>query len=70
MLEDKEDKVRETAVKALALVVALCEDADKYNHCVELALGLLEDSCTDVINSVVLILFPVLARWSLDLGIA
>ncbi|XP_074035176.1 RAB11-binding protein RELCH homolog isoform X3 [Leptinotarsa decemlineata] len=69
MLEDKEDAVRETVIKALALLVALCDDKDKYCQCEQLALSTLNDSSNSVVNTSTQILFPVLGKWALEEGL-
>lgn len=69
MLEDKEDPVREQIVKALALLFSTCDDKDKYNQCEQIALNTLNDSSNSIINLSTQILFPVLARWALKIGI-
>lgn len=68
MLEDREDAVRNVVVYALALVVVLCIDKDKYSQCEELAFSVLKDSSHTVVTSDTQILFPVLAKWALELG--
>lgn len=68
MLEDKEDVVREQVVKALALLFSMCEDGDKYSQCEQIALNTLNDSSNDVVNLSTQILYPVLAKWALQIG--
>ncbi|XP_022908904.2 RAB11-binding protein RELCH homolog [Onthophagus taurus] len=67
MLDDREDAVRSVVVRALSLVVALCDDKDKYVQCEDLALTILKDPSKIVVESCVEILFPVLARWALNI---
>ncbi|KAI4469951.1 rab11-binding protein relch [Holotrichia oblita] len=67
MLEDREETVRNMVVHALALVVVLCVDKDKYNQCEELAFSILKDSSPIVATSDTQVLFPVLAKWALEL---
>lgn len=69
MLEDREETVRNVVVHALALVVVLCVDKDKYNQCEELAFSILKDSSPIVATSDTQVLFPVLAKWALELGL-
>lgn len=69
MLEDREEAVRNVVVHALALVVVLCIDKDKYNQCEELAFTILKDASPAVVDSDTQVLFPVLAKWALELGL-
>lgn len=68
MLEDKEEAVRETVVKALSILASLCNDRDKYYQIEQLAFGTLNDSSKSVVNLNIQILFPVLGRWALSQG--
>lgn len=68
LLEDREAVVREMAVKALALVIAYCDDTDKYNQCEELTMATLNDTSVKVVYCSTSILIPVLAEWSLEIG--
>lgn len=68
LLEDRDPLVKEMAVKALALVIAYCDDTDKYPQCEELALCILGDSSNNVVNCNIRILLPVLAEWALNTG--
>lgn len=68
LLSDREEIVRETTIKALTLLMAMCTDSDKYFQCEELALTTLNDTCSNVISLSIEILFPVLGRWSLTSG--
>lgn len=70
MLDDREEIVRETVIRALSLVIALCdEESDKYSQCEELALNnLVNDSSPSVVSLSTQILFPVLGRWALNNG--
>lgn len=66
LLEDRDPIVREKAVKALALVVAYCDDVDKYTQCEDLAFSIMNDSNINVVNCTIHILLPVLAEWALN----
>lgn len=68
LLEDREAVVREMAVKALALVIAYCDDVDKYSQCEDLAMSTLNDSSLKVVYCSTSILIPVLAEWALETG--
>lgn len=68
MLEDKDDVVRETVIKGLALLSSLCDDSDKYHQCEQLALNSLNDSSNSVVNLSSQILFPVLGKWAMKKG--
>lgn len=68
LIEDREAIVREMAVKALTLVVAYCDDIDKYNQCEELTMSTLNDSSVKVVYCSTSILIPVLAEWALEIG--
>ncbi|KAJ8973751.1 hypothetical protein NQ317_018338 [Molorchus minor] len=68
MLEDKEEAVRETVIKALSLLASLCNDPDKYSQCETLAMNTLNDCSNAVINLSIQILFPVLGKWALNNG--
>lgn len=68
MLDDKEESVREEVIKVLALLVGFCEDVDKYNQCEELAFNTLKDSSEKVAKMAVELLFPIVAKWSFDIG--
>lgn len=68
MLDDREEIIREAVIRALSLVVTLCDDIDKYYQCEELAFVALNDSSVRVINICTEILFPTLAKWALDIG--
>ncbi|KAK5642547.1 hypothetical protein RI129_008714 [Pyrocoelia pectoralis] len=67
MLEDRDEIIREMVVRALAMLVAFCDDSDKYWQCEELAIRTLEDSSDIVVNVSAQVLFPVLAQWALTL---
>lgn len=69
MLEDKDDIVRETVIKALSLLSCICEDPDKYYQCEQLALNSLNDSSNSVVNLSSQILFPALGKWATKKGI-
>ncbi|KAJ8919648.1 hypothetical protein NQ315_006175 [Exocentrus adspersus] len=68
MLEDKEETVRETVVRALSILAALCNDRDKYYQIEQLAFNTLNDSSKGVVNLNIQILFPVLGKWTLNEG--
>ncbi|XP_049808480.1 RAB11-binding protein RELCH homolog [Schistocerca nitens] len=68
LLEDKEETVRESVVRSLALIILLMDDKDKYFQCEELSMTALDDPAASVVASTTNILFPVLAQWSLDIG--
>ncbi|XP_017781128.1 PREDICTED: lisH domain and HEAT repeat-containing protein KIAA1468 homolog isoform X1 [Nicrophorus vespilloides] len=68
MMDDREEIVRKEVVCVLALVVAFCDDLDKYSQCEDLAFATLKDTSCNVIDSSIKILFPVLAKWALDIG--
>lgn len=68
MLDDKEEGVKEAVVRALALVVTFCDDVDKYSQCEELALLTLNETSVKVVSIGILVLFPALAKWALDIG--
>lgn len=68
MLEDKDDVVRETVIKGLALLTCLCDDSDKYYQCEQLAINSLNDSSNSVVNLSSQILFPVLGKWAMKKG--
>ncbi|CAH0546958.1 unnamed protein product [Brassicogethes aeneus] len=68
MLEDKEEAVRETVLKALSLLFSICEDTDKYSQCEQLALGTLNDSSSIIVNLSTQLLFPVLGKWAFKEG--
>ncbi|KAJ8942002.1 hypothetical protein NQ314_010231 [Rhamnusium bicolor] len=68
MLEDKEKTVRETVVRALAILTSLCKDSDKYYQCEQLAMNTLNDSSNSVVNLSIQILFPVIGQWALNEG--
>ncbi|KAF5306430.1 hypothetical protein FQR65_LT07342 [Abscondita terminalis] len=67
MLEDREESVREVVVRAMAFIVAFCDDADKYWQCEELAIRTLQDTSDAVVSISAKVLFPVLAQWALSL---
>lgn len=69
MMEDREEKVREMVVRALAFIVGYCDDLDKYWQCEELAIRTLNDTSDCVVNISMYVLFPVLAQWALTTGI-
>lgn len=66
MLEDKDDSVRQTVIKALSLLGCLCEDLDKYYQCEQLAISTLNDSSSTVFNFSSQVLFPVLGKWAIS----
>ncbi|XP_025831979.1 lisH domain and HEAT repeat-containing protein KIAA1468 homolog [Agrilus planipennis] len=68
MLEDREDGVREVALQTLALVIAHCNDPDKYYQCEQLTLATLNDANVIIFNKSIQYLFPSLAQWATDLG--
>ncbi|XP_069701255.1 RAB11-binding protein RELCH homolog [Periplaneta americana] len=68
LLEDKDDTVRETVIRSLALIVTFMDDEDKYFQCEELALATLEDMSASVVACATRVLIPVLAKWAFDLG--
>nr|XP_018901818.1 PREDICTED: lisH domain and HEAT repeat-containing protein KIAA1468 homolog [Bemisia tabaci] len=67
--EDKEELVRASVVRSLALVVSVLRDMDKYLQCEQLAFLALKDLSQDVIDGATTILLPVLAKWALDTSI-
>ncbi|XP_049819532.1 RAB11-binding protein RELCH homolog isoform X2 [Aethina tumida] len=69
MLDDKEEAVRETVIKALSLLFSLCEDSDKYTQCEQLALSTLNDPSSIIVNLSTQILFPVLGKWAFREGL-
>lgn len=68
LLEDREEVVREAVIRALSLVMVLCEDSDKYLQCEEITLNILNDSSTNIVNLARQILIPVLGKWALSIG--
>lgn len=68
MLEDKDDVVRESVIKALALLSSFCDYSDKYGPGEQLAIKSLNDSSNGVINLTSQILFPVLGKWAMEKG--
>lgn len=68
MLEDREEVLREKVIKALALVFVMCTDNDKYSQCEELAFTTLNDDSYKVVDISVHVLFPVVAKWALEIG--
>ncbi|KAF5303993.1 hypothetical protein FQA39_LY01778 [Lamprigera yunnana] len=67
MLEDREETVREIVIRALAFIVAFCDDVDKYWQCEELAIRTLQDTSDAAVNISIQVLFPVLAQWAVTL---
>lgn len=68
MLDDKEEGVKEAVVRALALIVTFCDDVDKYAQCEELGFLTLHETSVKVVSISILVLFPALAKWALDIG--
>ncbi|EFA00181.1 RAB11-binding protein RELCH homolog [Tribolium castaneum] len=68
LLEDREDLVREAVIRALSLVMVLCEDSDKYLQCEEITLNILNDPSASIVNLAIQILIPVLGKWALSIG--
>lgn len=68
MLEDKEEIVRESVIKALSLLIVLCTDSNKYHQCEQIVLSTLNDSNNTIVNFSTQVLFPVLGKWSLKEG--
>ncbi|CAH1180510.1 unnamed protein product [Phaedon cochleariae] len=69
MLDDKDDVVRETVIKAFSILTVLCCDKDKYIQCEQLAVSTLNDSSNSLVNLSAQILFPVLGKWALQEGL-
>ncbi|XP_075226057.1 RAB11-binding protein RELCH homolog [Lycorma delicatula] len=67
LVEDREEAVRLSCSKSLALVIALIADVDKYSQCEELVLTALQDSSANVVQTAIQTLLPVLAKWAFDL---
>lgn len=68
MLEDKEEIVRESVIKALSLLIVLCNDSNKYHQCEQIVLSTLNDSNNNIVNFSTQVLFPVLGKWALKEG--
>lgn len=68
LLADREERVREMVIRSISLIVAICDDTNKYRQIEELALNTLDDSSDIVVGTSIQILFPVLAKWALDIG--
>lgn len=67
LLEDREASVRELTVQALAFIIGLCDDSDKYTQCEELVIEALNDPAPNIISLGNALLLPVLAKWALDI---
>lgn len=68
LVEDREEAVRLSSVKSLALIVAIMSDLDKYPQTEELTMIALQDSASVVVQTATNTLLPVLAKWTLDTG--
>ncbi|XP_054287320.1 RAB11-binding protein RELCH homolog [Macrosteles quadrilineatus] len=66
--EDREEAVRVSCVKSLALIVAFMADTDKYPQSEELTLTALQDSSAVVAECATDTLLMILAQWALSLG--
>ncbi|CAL1295701.1 unnamed protein product [Larinioides sclopetarius] len=66
--EDKDDSVRETVVRNLALLLLYVDDADKFTKACELLFLSLEDRGVNVVDSGLNTLLPSIAAWSFELG--
>ncbi|XP_035218568.1 RAB11-binding protein RELCH homolog isoform X2 [Stegodyphus dumicola] len=67
--EDKDDLVRETVVKNLALLLLYVYDMDKFPKACELLFSSLEDRSLNVIESGLNVLLPSIAVWALELDL-
>ncbi|XP_054716426.1 RAB11-binding protein RELCH homolog [Uloborus diversus] len=65
--EDKDELVRETVVKNLALLLLYVEDCDKFCKASEFLFLSLEDRSVSVIDSGLNVLLPSIAVWALEL---
>lgn len=68
LLGDREERVRETVIRSISLIIALCDDSDKYRQVEELVITTLSDPSEIIAGNSVQILYPVLAKWALDIG--
>lgn len=68
LLSDRDPAVREAAVMALAVIVARCDDADKYAQCEQLMLTAAVDASLEVALACRKTLLPVLAQWAMHIG--
>lgn len=68
LLADREPVVREAAVVALAVLVARCDDGDRYGQCEQLTLTAAVDGSSQVSCMCRTTLLPVLAQWATQIG--
>ncbi|GFV50542.1 RAB11-binding protein RELCH homolog [Trichonephila clavipes] len=66
--EDKDELVRETVTRNLALLLLYVDDADKFTKACELLFLSLEDRSLNVVDSGLNALLPSIAAWSFELG--
>ncbi|XP_046842771.1 RAB11-binding protein RELCH homolog [Xenia sp. Carnegie-2017] len=65
--EDRNDNVRATVVKTLALVYTIVDSPSKYKEAEELLLQALCDNASEVSESTLNVLLPAVAVWALEL---
>ncbi|GIY63229.1 RAB11-binding protein RELCH homolog [Caerostris darwini] len=66
--EDKDDLVRETVVRNLALLLLYVDDSDKFTKACKLLFLSLEDRALNVVDSGLNTLLPSIAAWSFELS--
>lgn len=66
LLEDKEDRIRISAINCIAFIAALIDGDDKYSQCEELAFTGLQDHSGDVVQCTTAVMLPIIGKWAFD----
>lgn len=66
--EEKEDVVRESAARSLAVLLAYVDDQDKFSQAVDLALLVVTDARASMAELAQTVLLPSVAAWALEIG--
>lgn len=66
--EEKEDAVRESATRSLAVLLAYVDDQDKFSQAVDLALLVVTDARVNMADLAQTVLLPSVAAWALEIG--
>lgn len=67
LLEEKEDEVRESAVRSLAVLLAFLEDNGKFSQALSLLLKVLNDDSQRVADVALNLLLPSISCWALEI---
>ncbi|XP_065212820.1 RAB11-binding protein RELCH homolog [Planococcus citri] len=67
LLEDKDDRVKASAINSISFITTFIDDDNKYAQCEELLFTALQDSSSGIVEITTLTLLPVLTKWAFDI---